>query len=268
MIQIHFSANIQIHKYNQVQICQYNYTKNPQVLVVSPPWPINSQSPQTKLIKVQECQETIWDFCGCQKRSLVLTRLLKYIQAPPKLAAIWRCCAPKLLNVWPFCWTHCASDRRLLRRVIGTRRYSVHSSSSELSTTSAGSIFGRAIVPHNYIWQNIRVHETLLGRAIVVGNYVYLAEHCIGRRCRLGGTSEVEVAAASHIWQLVEELPRAINRLVHLQHHHLNHLHNHHLQTITIIIINTNSSSSSSSPSAPMGGTPRKGGGWLILETQ
>ena len=148
--------------------------------------------------------------------------------------------------------------------MIGTRRYSVHSSSSELLRTSAGSIFGRAIVPHNYIWQNIRVHETILGRAIVVGNYVYLAEHCIGRRCRLGGTSEVEVAAASHIWQLVVELPRAINRLVHLQHHHLNHLHNHHLnhhlQTITIIIMNPNSSSSSS-PSAPMGGTPRKGGG-------
>ena len=57
-----------------------------------------------------------------------------------------------------------------------------------------------------YIWQNIRVHETILGRAIVEGNYVYLAEHCIGRRCRLGGTSEVEVAAASHIWQLVVEL--------------------------------------------------------------
>ena len=129
--------------------------------------------------------------------------------------------------------------------MIGTRRYSVHSASSELLTTSAGSIFGRAIVPHNYIWQNIRVHETILGRAIVVGNYVYLAEHCIGRRCRLGGTSEVEVAAASHIWQLVVELPRAINRLVHLQYHYLNHHHNHHLnhhlQTITIIIINTNS---------------------------
>ena len=113
---------------------------------------------------------------------------------------------PKLLNVWPFWWTHCASDRRLLRRVIDTRRYSVHSSSLGLLTTSAGSIFGRAIVPHNYIWQNIRVHATILGRAIVEGNYVYLAEHCIGRRCRLGGTSEVEVAAASHIWQLVEEL--------------------------------------------------------------
>ena len=182
--------------------------------------------------------------------------------------------------------------------MIGTLRYSVHSASSELLTTSAGSIFGRAIVPHNYIWQNIRVHETLLGRAIVEGNYVYLAEHCIGRRCRLGGTSEVEVAAASHIWQLVEELPRAINQLVHLQHHHLNHHHrhhashiwqlvvelprainrlvhlhhhhlnhlhhhhlDHHLQTITIIIINPNSSSSSSSPSGPMGGAPRKGGG-------
>ena len=91
-----------------------------------------------------------------------------------------------------------------------------------------------------------------------------MAEHCIGRRCRLGGTSEVEVAAASHIWQLVVELPRAINRLVHLQYHYLNHHHNHHLnhhlQTITIIIMNLNSSSSSS-PSAPMGGAPRKGGG-------
>ena len=41
---------------------------NPKILVVSPPPPINSQSPQTKLIKVQECQETIWDFCGCQKK--------------------------------------------------------------------------------------------------------------------------------------------------------------------------------------------------------
>ena len=198
-------------------MCQYNYTqKSTKIVGFTTSHQSTASRRKQNSSKSRNARKQFEIFAAAKKRVL-------FIQAPPKLAAIWRCCAPKLLNVWPFWWTHCASDRRLLRRVIGTRRYSVHSSSAELSTTSAGSIFGRAIVPHNYIWQNIRVHETILGRAIVVGNYVYLAEHCIGRRCRLGGTSEVEVAAASHIWQLVVELPRAINWLVHLQHHHHHH---------------------------------------------